>query len=1117
MLHIMMGDSSETLPCVKISLTKWRVDGNITLSNNTCEIMLFIQSRDGGDEAFLNITADEIFAIISAEEGTSIKHKFESVNEGNNKEFKMKSAVAFEFQEGDPEEIIKDRQQLLELIQEVKQAIAWVEKYKKTQDIENLKSAIAHYESAICLCPLNSHILCDMFINLGIYYFWKFEHTANIHDIEHAILHRQNAVNSTPSGHTELPDRLNSLGISYIRRFEYTGNIQDIECAISHIQNAVNSTPFGDVNLPNRLNNLGCSYLCQFEHTGNIQEIEHAILHFENAVNSTPSGHTQLPSRLNNLGNSYIRRFEHTGNIQDIEHATLNYQNADNSTPSGHADKHGMLSNLGYAYLSKFEHTGNTQDIDHAIFHCENSLNSTPPGHPSLLRLQCNLGNAYIHQFKHTNKIQSIEHAILHIQNAVNSIPPDHADLPGMLNNLGSSYHCQFVYTGNIEDIEHAILHQQNAVNLTPSDHTDLPSWLNNLGNSYRDQFQHTQNIQDIEQAIIHQQNAIKSTPTGHPSLCKCLKNIGKSYHDYFEFSHLSVHIQNSISSYRQASMENGAPFLRLEAAKNAAALSIEHDKAHCLNDFSIAINLLSEVAGLEKTIHQRHVNLHSHSKFVSIAIASALLSSRFDLALEWFENGRCLVWHQLSQLRAPIDSLCIKFPSLAEKLIQAANALESYGPRSELYQPPSMDSLSANLSLQKDNQNHTHYAITYKKLLKEIRQLPDFHNFLKPPTFSTLLVGLPKDGPIIIFNIQRVDCNVLALVDGSEEPLHILLKDFSLADAKKLQDILQFNITNKGRDEDRLGIRWRAQPDIQFVLRELWCKVVKPILEALGFLSVPPELSNRPRIWWCPTGPISFLPLHAAGVYGSECPSGSCVSDFVVSSYTPTIHSIQEKFKGFAASSTLSEHTKILLISQPNTPDPKLPPILCAKKESHMLEDMMEKNPHVNALLLEDGDATIEKVKTELQSHNWVHFACHGIQDPHEPLESGVYLHNGRLKLLEIMQQKIENPKLAFFSACQTSKGDNNLSEEVVHLAAGMLSAGYCGVIGTMWSISDAYGPVFAKWFYQYLLDETESNKLDSTHAAYALDYATRKVRKTLGQSNRDFLTWVPYVHFGY
>ena len=184
---------------------------------------------------------------------------------------------------------------------------------------------------------------------------------------------------------------------------------------------------------------------------------------------------------------------------------------------------------------------------------------------------------------------------------------------------------------------------------------------------------------------------------------------------------------------------------------------------------------------------------------------------------------------------------------------------------------------------------------------------------------------------------------------------------------------------------------------------------------------------------------------------------------------------------------------------------------------ETHAIKTLMDESD-VNVLLLEGPEATTDKVKTEMKAHNWIHFACHGIQDANEPLKSGVHLHDGRLELLEIMRQKIPNPDFAFLSACQTSKGDIKLSEEVVHLAAVMLeAAGYRGVVSTMWNISDVHGPEFATEFYKYLLMEKGTKGLDSTRAAYALDHAVRKVRERLGDDDAAFLTWVPYVHFGY
>ena len=204
------------------------------------------------------------------------------------------------------------------------------------------------------------------------------------------------------------------------------------------------------------------------------------------------------------------------------------------------------------------------------------------------------------------------------------------------------------------------------------------------------------------------------------------------------------------------------------------------------------------------------------------------------------------------------------------------------------------------------------------------------------------------------------------------------------------------------------------------------------------------------------------------------------------------------------------------MVISEPNTAG--FSSIPSTQKETRDLEVLME-GTAVNVLLLEDSQATRESVKAGMTSHGWVHFACHGVQDVQQPLLSGLCLHDGRLELLEIMKQQIPNADFAFLSASETSKGDPNLSEEVVHLTAGMLSAGYRGVVGTMWSISDKHGPEFATEFYQYLLRENNLGELDSTRAAYALDYATRTVRERLREEDIDIALWrwVPYVHFGY
>jgi CHAT domain-containing protein len=207
-----------------------------------------------------------------------------------------------------------------------------------------------------------------------------------------------------------------------------------------------------------------------------------------------------------------------------------------------------------------------------------------------------------------------------------------------------------------------------------------------------------------------------------------------------------------------------------------------------------------------------------------------------------------------------------------------------------------------------------------------------------------------------------------------------------------------------------------------------------------------------------------------------------------------------------------------LLMISQPDTP--MLCPIPGTAVEVRAIEQVLA-NYNVQYLCLESDNATVNQVKTKMDTHSCIHFACHAIQNTTKPLQSGFYLHDGRLELLEIIKEQLIGADLAFLSACQTSTGDEQLSEEAVHLAGGMLAAGYKGVVATMWSIEDRYGPGIAEDFYKHLISHgVDNNKslkgLSGDGAAHALHYATQQVRKMLDNSESSLLTWVPYVHFG-
>lgn len=159
----------------------------------------------------------------------------------------------------------------------------------------------------------------------------------------------------------------------------------------------------------------------------------------------------------------------------------------------------------------------------------------------------------------------------------------------------------------------------------------------------------------------------------------------------------------------------------------------------------------------------------------------------------------------------------------------------------------------------------------------------------------------------------------------------------------------------------------------------------------------------------------------------------------------------------------------------------------------------------------LESDSATPVAVLTEMGNHSWVHLACHATQNSTNPTQSAFYLHDGKLDLASITQKHLKHADLAFLSACQTATGDEKLSEEAVHLAAGMIMAGYPSVIATMWSIHDEDAPLIAEKVYAHLL---EGEAPDARRAARGLHIATKHVREKVGVDA--YARWVPYIHIG-
>lgn len=258
------------------------------------------------------------------------------------------------------------------------------------------------------------------------------------------------------------------------------------------------------------------------------------------------------------------------------------------------------------------------------------------------------------------------------------------------------------------------------------------------------------------------------------------------------------------------------------------------------------------------------------------------------------------------------------------------------------------------------------------------------------------------------------------------------------------------------------------------------------------------------PHITWCLAGSLTFLPIHAAGFYGKK--DQPKIFDYVISSFTPTLTALLSAKRPLPKRNLIP---RLLTVSQPATPGQNILP--GTAREVDAIQALQSRTGLPNITRLDDQDATVAAVLRYMKECSWIHLACHGVQNSVKSTDSAFLLIDNPLTLTEIMKQSFSHGELAVLFACQTAKGDHELPEESIHLAAGMMVAGYRSVVGTIWSIRDDDAPIVAEKFYRYLIEEADR---DSSRAAYALHDAVAQLRDIRGESN--FASWVPFIHLG-
>lgn len=275
--------------------------------------------------------------------------------------------------------------------------------------------------------------------------------------------------------------------------------------------------------------------------------------------------------------------------------------------------------------------------------------------------------------------------------------------------------------------------------------------------------------------------------------------------------------------------------------------------------------------------------------------------------------------------------------------------------------------------------------------------------------------------------------------------------------------------------------------------------------LDRMGLSGRHTSETHAPRLWWCPTGALALLPLHAAGHHDADpAKRNTLLGDFTCSS-TPTVRALGRARRGTRRpAQPPSPAARMLVVAPPDLPEQ--PPLPQVQEELAHLRALL---PDDHLTVLDGSKATREAVRKGLREHAWAHVSCHGTQVLDNPSAGGLMLCDGLLTVAEISAGQ-HRGDFILLSACKTVTGGHQLSEEAISLGAALHFTGYHHVIGTQWSVNARAAAAFAQTVHSTLAAE---DGYDPTRSAAAVRTAALRLRADPGMPR---FSWVPFTHTG-
>lgn len=988
---------------------------------------------------------------------------------------------------------------------------AWLDRFRLTGRAQDLGNAISAQRRAVA-APASPWEEAGRRANLGGALLLRFELLGSPPDLDEAVTEGRTAAklateaNRLATARDQADDReaksrallasLTHWANALVSSFAYRQNRQDLDEAVEVSRKVRDLSAEYDRDRAPDLANLANILLERFARFGQQADLEAACEAARSAVALARTGSPTEALCLCALTLTYSQRFSYYGDLADLEQAVSAGRRAVAAAPPGHPDQAACLSNLGVALQRRYEHFGDTAGLDEAIEMYRHAIELAPAG-PRRAGYLNNLGNTLRSRFSdaaeraqgRAPEMTDIRASIDALTEAAGTASTGATDRAGYVAGLALSLVTAAELGHDMSALVQAIILLEREIVALGDDHPLRYIYFAALGNAWRARFDVT-NVQDaLEQTVTWFGRAEAAVPAAHPRRAEYLGYLGAALLSRFERTGDRNDAREALRVSSQAAAMAGAPAIRrAQAARNwghaAAVLGEAHE---ALRGFTAAVNLVDTVAwqGLRRPDQERQLG-----RLVALACdaaAWAINAGQPERAVELLDQGRGVLLARSLDERVRYHDLARADEGLARGLASIDRRLENI----------SADEDRMVAGVETRAQRRLELTQERDRLLERIRRLPGLADFLRPPEF-TRLQQAAVGGPVVIVNVSQYQCDALIVSAAGVEVIKLerLSGPAAVAAAGDFMQALDQLLNPRDLALVRAG-----QATVEKTLPWLWDTVIAPLAGRLQILtSGYPDSGRLPRIWWCPTGPLTFLPLHAAGRHDG---SGEAVMDRFTSSYAPTLRMLQQ---GRRPDAPGTDHGTSLLVAVGEAPGlQNLPEV---SQEASLVASCFGE-----VIQLTGADATVGATVAALEGRpRWAHFAGHGVQDISDPSAGRLALYDGGLRVGEISSLRLHGTELAFLSACETSQGGAQLADEIITLATAFGLAGYRHVIGTLWSISDELAPEVTDLVYRALARPVGPG-IDASGTAAALNAALRALRQA--HPGEPWL-WAPYVHIG-